>query len=104
MNISFLFIVSYIAGAVVSTVLEFVPGLSGRWHSLTANGRRVIIVALNLIIGAAGSLLVCHSGLSIPVEGLECGSAGQTVVNALMVMIVSFVGSQSAHKLKKAGG
>lgn len=87
----------------MSLLLEFLPKLSTWFHSLTSDGRRYVVLGFNAILAGVVALVTCHSGYVIPVEGVVCGGVDQTIVNGLLVFVMSMLGSQGAHYLKRAG-
>ena len=100
----FIVAISYGSGAVISLLLEFLPNLSTWFHALTSNGRRGIVLGVSFVLAAGLSWLTCHSGYSLPIEGVACGTVGQTVINGVMAFVLSLIGSQNAHQIKRAGG
>lgn len=88
-------IVAMIVGAVVSILLEVVPGLKEAWGKW--EWRRLTLLGLSLAVPLGAWGLVCLAGVTLPFE-VTCG--GQGAFDAALLGIISFLSSQTTYLVK----
>lgn len=85
-----------LAGALLSLLFEYVPGLSG-WYDTKSETVKRLIMLVAIVAVAAGTFgLSCFN---TPWVYVECTSAG--LVELLGAVLFAIIGNQSTHRLTK---
>jgi ABC-type multidrug transport system permease subunit len=90
-----------IAGTVLSLTFSYLPGLRDRFDQLQAETKRLVMLAMVIVVASVIYGLSC---LSIGAEfgiGLTCDRAG--LVGLLRAIILSAVANQGTYGLTKHG-
>ena len=86
---------SMVAGAVLSLACSYLPGLKDQFERLTSAGKRLIMLAL-LILVAAGSFGLACSGWGSGLElELTCDQAG--ALGLARALILAIMANQGAY-------
>jgi len=84
------------AGAVLSLLASYVPGLSGWYDGLEGTYKRLLMAGLLLLVGIGVVGLACAKVGSIPVT---CDQAG--VEGVVRAFVLALIANQSAYKITK---
>ena len=95
-------LVSAVVGAIVSVMLETVPGLKEKWSAWEWKSMTMFVLSLGVPVGIV--TLSCSLGVELPVV-TECGQAG--FVDAIILGVTYFLGNQGtflaiSHRLSNA--
>ncbi len=90
---------SMIAGAILSLAFSYVPGLSGKYEQLAAEQKRLIMLALVVIVAGVIYGLSCAGladklGLSV-----ACDEAG--LIGLVRAVLLTAVANQGTYALTK---
>ena len=99
---------SLLAGAVLSLLFSYVPGLAGWYGRLGTDPgdggtlkRLVMLALLALVAGGAFALACAGLGESLGIA-VSCDQAG--AVGLLRALVLAVVANQSTYKITKRGG
>ena len=96
--------VSGLVGAILSVLLEIVPGLNGWWAAQSDTTKRLgwLIGCLGIPLVMLG--LVCLAGVDLGVVMPECGKDG--VVQVILIGGSAYLGGQGSYAVvgKRIGG
>lgn len=85
-----------VAGALLSLLFEYVPGLSGWYDTKDETVKRLIMLGAIVAVAAGAYGLSCFN---TPWVYVECSQAG--LFELLGAVLFAAVGNQTAHKLAK---
>lgn len=86
-----------VAGAIVSILFSYIPGLSSWFASLESTSKRLIMLALMLVVTLAAVLLSC-AGV---VQGFACNQTG--FIQAVQVFVLAVMANQAAYTITPRG-
>ncbi len=91
-------IVAMVVGAIVSVLVEVVPGLKKAWSKW--EWRRLTLLGLSLAVPLGAWGLVCCAGVALP---FEVGCGGQGAFDAAVLGFISFLSGQTTYLVKARG-
>ena len=90
-----------IAGALLSLLFEYVPGIAPWFEKLPAVGKRVVMSAALIVAAGLVYGLACAGLLGALNWNLECSEAGLTQL--LGILFAALASNQTFHALVKKG-
>ena len=88
-------VIAMIVGAIVSVLVEVVPGLKDTWSKW--EWRRMTLLGLSLAVPLGVWGLVCYAGVVLP---FEVGCGGQGAFDAIILGFISFLSGQTTYLVK----
>ena len=88
-------VIASLAGALLSLVFSYVPGLSGRFAALQPEHKRLIMAGLMVVVAAGAFGLACFGLLS----GLVCDRPG--VIQLGWVLVMAITANQAMFQISK---
>ena len=85
-------VLSSIAGIVLSLVFSYVPGISDWFGKLEATYKRLVMLALLVVVGIGVFGVTCWG---IVKTGITCDQAG--AIGLVKVLVVALVANQSTY-------
>ena len=85
-------LITAVVGAIISVLLEVVPGLKDVWGTL--RWKPLIMLGISVLVGAGMWALVCLAGIDIGTV-VDCSKQG--VVGALYFGLISFMANQATY-------
>jgi hypothetical protein len=86
--------IAAIAGAILSLIFSYIPGLNTRFAALTKETQQLSMAGLMLLTTIAVMALGCYKVIQID---LTCDQNG--IVQAVYIFITAIMGNQSIYKL-----
>ncbi|MDX9956263.1 MAG: hypothetical protein RBT75_19360 [Anaerolineae bacterium] len=88
---------SSIAGAILSLLFSYLPGLSGWYDQFDANRKRLVMAALVILVAAGAYGLAC-SGFGVDFGmALTCDRAG--LITLIQAVIAALIANQATYAL-----
>lgn len=92
---------SLYAGAVLSLLMAYVPGLSGWYNGLAGDYKRLAMAGLLLLVAGGAYALAC-GGLAADIGlAVTCDRAG--AIALIRAYVVALVGNQAAYQIAVRG-
>ena len=92
-------ILAGIAGAVLSLCFSYIPGLSKKWDGLQAEVKRLVMLALLIVVACVAYALAC-AGWAADV-GLPVVCDRQGGVALVMALLSAIMANQSTYQISK---